>query len=487
MNLNVPTNTAGRRITELAIVAALCAGLAGCAAGPGYVQPVLNTPQSYQHAPAPTTATGAVARLDQWWNGFHDPLLNVIIERVQINNLDLEIAMARVQQARAAARLGEANLMPRGELGLQAASQRQSLQSPIGTIAHNFPSYERDTTLYDSNVGASWEVDLSGGLHHAGEAALADAQASEAERMAVRVTVEADAADAYFRILGLQQRITLAQGQVKADADLLEVVDLRLNRGLGTRQEQAEAQARLAQVRASLPPLRHELDTQLNRLDILMGAVPGSFASEFSSELNATWREPAVPFLAGKLNPAELLQRRPDVLAAERRLAASHARIGVATAEYYPKLSLSALIGFEGLDTAAMNSATFQPGLLAGLHWRLFDFGRIDAEVAQAKGANAEALIRYRSAMLHATEDVENALSAQAELALERKELKNEVDADWRARMAAEDAYKGGVTGIVELLEQDRQLLASRDQLARVDADSARAAVAAFRALGGGW
>ncbi len=134
-----------------------------------------------------------------------------------------------------------------------------------------------------------------------------------------------------------------------------------------------------------------------------------------------------------------------------------------------------------------MNGSTFQPALLAGLHWRLFDFGRVDAEVAQAKGANAEALIRYRSSMLHATEDVENALSLQTTLAQQRRELQTEVEADVRARGAAEDAYKGGVTGMAELLEQDRQLLASRDQLAVAEAGSARATVAAFRALGGGW
>jgi outer membrane protein TolC len=159
----------------------------------------------------------------------------------------------------------------------------------------------------------------------------------------------------------------------------------------------------------------------------------------------------------------------------------------VASSEYYPKLTLSALLGFEGLNSAAWSAANFQPQALLGLHWRLFDFGRVDAEVAQAKGVNAEALARYRSAMLKATEEVENALSLQLQFGAERQELSNEVGADQRARTASEQAYQGGVTGIAELLEQDRQLLAARDQLLVAQTGAARASVATYRALGGGW
>jgi len=475
--------TQSRLPQRLILLAAVCASLAACAAGPNYVAPDMKLPASYQHATPPAMEHSPPQ--DSWWEGFHDPHLTRIVQRVQAQNLDLELAFARVQQARAAAHLAGANLMPKGELGLQAAGQRQSLESPIGEIASNFPGYRRTETLIDSGVGASWEIDLSGGLQRAREAAVADAQATDADRLAVKVMVQADAADAYFRVRAAQSRIALARDQIKTDAALLDLINLRMKEGLGTRQEQAEAQARVAQVRAVVPPLQHELDTQLNRLDILMGAVPGTYAAELRADVGQAGYDQ--PTLGGELKPQDLLRRRPDVVAAERRLAASNARIGVAMSAYYPKLSLSGIVGFEGLDTASMNGNTFQPAILAGLRWRLFDFGRVDAEVAHAKGANAEALIRYRSAMLQATEDVENALSLQTTLAVERKELQTEVDADLRARDAAEDAYKGGVTGMAELLEQDRQLLASRDQLAVADGDSARATVAAFRALGGGW
>ena len=195
-----------------------------------------------------------------------------------------------------------------------------------------------------------------------------------------------------------------------------------------------------------------------------------------------------MPAISTAQGPADLLRRRPDVIAAERRVAAANAQSGVATAEYYPKVSISALLGFESLSGGKLlSAASFQPDALAGLRWRLFDFGRVDAEVAQAKGANAEALANYRKAMLRATEDVENSIVTLTQTEMQSQELATEVDAQRRARDASEDAYKGGAIGLYEVLDQDRQLLAAQDQLASAHIDDARAAVATFCALGGGW
>jgi outer membrane protein TolC len=198
--------------------------------------------------------------------------------------------------------------------------------------------------------------------------------------------------------------------------------------------------------------------------------------------------EMRVPAIALSQGPADLLRRRPDVIAAERRLAASNAQIGAAMAEYYPKVTLSALLGLSSLGTSGLlTAASLQPQAAAGLRWRLFDFGRIDADVARAKGANAEALAAYRKAVLRAAEDVENAVVTLTQLEDQHAELAQEVDAHARARDASELAYKGGAVSLYEVLEEQRQLLTSRDQMARVNADNARAAVATFRAAGGGW
>lgn len=478
---------ASHRFTlRMAAVAAAVIGLAGCTVGPNYVRPDVKTNSEYvsqsilgqreAHPPAPT--------LDTWWTGFDDPELTRIVSRVLEQNLDLAAAMARVDQARAAAREAGAQLAPQGSLDASVQQQSQSLQSPLGKIGSKFPGYSRSQTLANIGVGASWELDLFGGLHRGAEAADAEAQAAEATQAGVRITVAAEAADAYFQVRGGQERIAIAQQQIDTQQQLVNLVEERLKGGLATSLEEAQAHALLLEASATLPPLRVTLAQQLNRLDVLMGAAPGTYAAELQSS-SQQFDVPAIGTAGG---PDMLLHRRPDVIAAERKLAASSARIGVATAEYYPKVSLGALLGFEGLNSGSLlSSAAFQPQAMLGLHWRLFDFGRIDAEVAQANGANAEALAQYRQSMLQATEDVEDAIVNLAELENEHRELTQEVTAHQQARAAAEDSYKGGAVSLIEVLDEDRQLLTARDQLARVHADDARAAVATFRALGGGW
>jgi outer membrane protein TolC len=182
--------------------------------------------------------------------------------------------------------------------------------------------------------------------------------------------------------------------------------------------------------------LRTALEAQLNRLDVLMGAQPGTYATELSKPAEI----PSAPAIPPGQSASDLLRRRPDVIAAERHLAASNARIGVAIAEYYPKVSLSALLGFESLSASHVwSAASFQPEATAGLRWRLFDFGRVDAEVAQADSANAQVLLTYRQTVLRATEDVENAFMALAQLELQTHDLVTEVDALARARTPRND------------------------------------------------
>lgn len=492
----IPTAyTARSRLTAALLAAAV---LTGCAVGPEYKQPAAPLAPGYQayHGAAALAARKAelpAPPLDTWWNGFNDPDLQRIVARVLEQNLDLAAAMARVDQARAASHLADAQLLPSGSLNASALHQRQSLNSPAGRLASAAPGYNREQSLFDIGAGASWELDVAGGLQRASQAASAEAQAAEADRLGVRVSVAAEAADAYFRVRGAQRRIALAQQQVANNARLLELVRLRLADGLAASREAAQAEALVAQARATIPPLRIELEMQLNRLDVLMGAAPGTYAAELAppaagSASSAAVDHTRVPAIELSQGPADLLRRRPDVIAAERRLAASNAQIGAAMAEYYPKVTLSALLGVSSLGSGGLlSAAALQPQVGAGLRWRLFDFGRVDAEVARAKGANAEALAAWRKAVLHAAEDVENAVVSLTQLELQHGELLDEVDAHTRARDASELAYKGGAVGLYEVLEEQRQLLASSDQMARVRTDSARAAVATFRAAGGGW
>ena len=472
------------RTELLSLIAA--AALAGCAVGPAYQAPELPVPFAYHGGTALAARDGEAAPpgLADWWRGFDDPELARIVERTIAQNLDLAASQERVAQARAVAAHASASRLPVAGLDASVARERQSLESPLGKIASGFPGYERTQTLEQVGVGASWETDIAGGLRRGEEAADAELAVAQAEHVGVRVSLAAEAADAYLRVRGAQARLAIAQGQIDNESQLVDLVKLRRDKGLGTAREVAQAEGVLLQAQATLPPLRREMAAQLFRLDVLTGVAPGTSEPELTAAPTA-FKVPAIDTAGG---PAELLRRRPDVIAAERRLAASNARIGVAMAGYYPSFSLSGALGFESLDAGKLlSAAAFQPVALAGLHWRLFDFGRVDAEVAQARGANREALLRYRASMLRATEDVENAIVSLTELEHQHALLVREVDAHLQARDAAQDAWRGGAISLVEVLDEDRQLLAAQDLLASVRTDDARAAVAAFRALGGGW
>jgi len=461
--------------------------MAGCAVGPNYQKPAM-TLAPFHAAPAGGVAgRGAAPPLDRWWDGFDDPELTGIVVRALAQNLDLAAALARVDQARAAAREAGAQLLPTLDATASASWIHDSLESPIGSIGRHLPGFHRDGALYDLGAAASWEIDLFGGLRRGSEAARAEAEAAEAARLGVRVSVAADAADAYFEVRGDQARLAVAQAQVATDAQLRDLVRQRFTEGLGSAREADQADALLAGARASLQPLRIDLEAELDRLDVLMGAQPGTYAAELSAPGASLGAIPAAPTVGG-LSPEAVLRRRPDVIAAERRLAASNARIGQAIAEYYPKVSVAALLGFESASADHLfRAATFRPEAIAGLRWRLFDFGKIDAEVAQAKGANAEALADYRKSVLVAAQDVETAFTALVELQAHEIDEDAQVAALSKARDLSQRAYASGAIPLTDVLDANRQLLAAQDELEKTRADVGRAAVQTFRAMGGGW
>jgi len=474
--------------TPKAIISGLIisAALAGCAVGPDYVAPKTEmTPFHNTQAVANRQTTLPAPKLDIWWTGFNDPMLETIVQRALDQNLDLQAAIARVAQSRAAAQAAGAALLPTIDANTSYTAEHQSTQSPLGALASAFPNYSRDQKEYVVGATASWEIDLAGGLRRAHSAAHDEEQAAEANQLGTRITVAADAADAYLQIRGLQMRLAVAQNQIDTDAHLLELVQARVQAGAATLREVAQAEALLRQARASIPVLRIGLEAQLNRLDVLMGAQPGAYATELSTNAGAI---PDIPAIGANDQPIDVLRRRPDIIAAERHLAATSEEIGVAISDYYPKISLSGALGFDSITSNHFLSAkSFQPVGTGALQWRLFDFGKVDAEVKQARGANAEALAQFRQAALKATEDVEDAFITLSQTELRVRELEQEVTALTRARDLSEKAYRAGSITLTDVLDADRQLLGSRDDLDATRADAARAAVRTFRALGGGW
>lgn len=465
------------------IVASLSAG---CAVGPDYVRPNVRMPERFQGQAAvdrrPATAS---ADLATWWTGFGDPLLTRFVALALEQNLDLAQASARIAQARAGLGAATAALLPSGNVGGQAARAYQSVETPLGRVLNSTPGFDRYGNDYEANLSASWELDVFGGLRRGREAALAEYQASEAGAAATRLAVAAQTADIYITIRGLQGRLDVARRQVKTQQDLLSTINLLYGKGLAAELQVNQAQGALAQVRASVPVLETSLDAAMNALDVMVGSQPGTHRAELAEAGDI----PSAPQIGATGSPGELLRRRPDLIVAERRLAASNARIGVAIAEYYPKLSLSGLIG-SATSVASGNlftSGASQAAGVLGLRWRLFDFGRIDAQIDQAKGQEAERLAAYRLAALHATEDVENAFSALVKREEQEAVLTQGVDSLGRARAASFAAYRKGVVSLVEVLQADENLLRASDERVQAKTESARAAVAAFKALGGGW
>jgi NodT family efflux transporter outer membrane factor (OMF) lipoprotein len=468
-----------RALPGLAVLA-LSGSLAACMVGPDYQRPAMGLPTSFHNAPA----TAAAEPTDAWWRAFNDPELTRVVEAALAGSQDLAAAEARLRQERALARLAGAQLLPSAEFDARAAGQHQSLDSPVGEIASHFPGYKRDQALYDIGAGASWEVDLFGGNRRAAQAAHADARAAEATRAAVRLSTAAEAADAYLQIRALQARLDIARRQANTARGLTDLVARRQGEGLASDREARQARATLEGVEARLPPLRAALEAQGARLDILMNQVPGADRDLIDHPAAA----PDAPRPTAADGPAGLLRRRPDVVAAERRLAAADARIGAAIGDYYPKLSLSGLLGAESLHTSnLLTNGAYQPQAVAGLRWRLFDFGRIDAEVDAAKARRAEALAAYRQTVLRAAGDVETAFSALVESEAEADALARQIDDLTHARGQAQMAYENGAISLIEVLDADRGLLEASDRLAQAKADADRAAVAAYRALGGGW
>lgn len=466
----------------------LLAGLGGCSVGPDYAKPEMQLePFHNRSVNLATNAQGdsnSSVELAAWWKSSNDPQLASIVEQVLVQNLDLAAAIARVEQSRAAAQAAGAELYPTVDFEGSATKQRQSLQSPLGTLSRNLPGYDRNQKELTSGAVASWELDLAGGLRRGASAAEAIAQAAEAEHMGTRISVVAEAADAYTQVRGYQARLSVAADQIETDEHLLRLVQVRHRLGEVTERDEAQAQALLKQARASVPLLRISLEAQLNRLDVLMGNQPGRAAGL----LDNVTQIPTLPSVTASLTPTDLLRRRPDIIAAERQLAASNERIGVAIADYYPKVSLSGALGYDSVTGNHMfTSQAFQPSIGGLIRWRLFDFGKIDAEVANAKGVNAEALAHYRQAVLKGCEDVENALVTVVQTEERRKELTDEVSSLTRARDLSERAYKSGAITLTDVLDANRELLVARDSLSSTQADSTRAAVSLYRSIGGGW
>ncbi|WP_321851952.1 TolC family protein [Pseudomonas paraveronii] len=460
--------------------------VAGCSVGPDYSEPKVELPERFSAiAPATPTVDATPSDLTVWWKTFNDPVLSQLINRALEQNLDLAQATARIEQAHAGLGAANAALLPSATVSGQAARARQSLETPLGQALNSDPSYNRYGSAYEANLNAGWELDVFGGLRRGKEAAVADYQAAQAAAVATRLAVVAQTADLYISIRGLQARLEIARKQVETRQQLLSTIEYLYAKGLAAELQLNQTQGSLNQAQATVPVLQAGLDSAMNALDVMLGKPPGTYTAQLAQSTPI----PDVPHLASLGSPADLLRRRPDLIVAERRLAASSARIGEAISEYYPKFSVGALLGSATSvsSTNLFSNDASQASAVLGLRWRLFDFGRINAQIDLAKGQEAEALAAYRQSVLRASEDVETAFSVLINREQQFKHLAQGEAAFTKARDRSLTAYEKGVVSLIEVLNADENVLAASDGRAQAQTESARAAVATFKALGGGW
>lgn len=440
--------------------------------GPDYQAPDLRLPGKWS-ASAEGQA-GDQARLARWWSQFGDEKLDWLIEQALTGNLDLKLAQARLHQARASRQLAEAGLYP-----TVSASTSGSRSKSSDAIA---PQPAR--TLYDAGFDANWEIDIFGGNRRGIEAATADLAASQASLDDTRVSLVAELARNYVELRSQQRRIAIARDNLASQSETLQITEWRYQAGLARASEVEQARASREQTRAGIPDLEVSLAAAENRIALLLGRNPG----ELHDMLAEVKPLPAVPASVAAGIPADVLRQRPDLIAAERTLAAETARVGQKLAQRFPSLTLSGSFGWQAYSFGALGGAgTITRALGGTLAATLFDGGRLRSQVEVQNAVQEQALVSYQSRVLSALEEVENALTGYA-AARERVDARRA--AAEAARTAAElsrNLYQSGLADFQQVLETQRTQLTAEDGLAAADATLRTSLIALYKALGGGW
>lgn len=457
-----------------ALIAGVALVLSGCmTVGPDYHAPQPAVPA--QWSAAADTGLADEAMLTAWWRQFHDEVLDGLVADALQANTDLATAQAKLREARARRRLAGAQLGPSVNANASATRRHTSAASGTG----------RTTELYSAGFDASWEPDVFGGLRRGVEAAEADLGASTERLHDTQVSLVAEVALNYIDLRTAERRLAVTEANVAALQEAYDLTRWRLQAGLVSDLDAAQAETELESARAALPSLRTSATEARNRLAVLLGRTP--------VELGARLAEPtaAVPVAGGAVStgiPADVLRRRPDVRAAERDLAAQTARVGVAQAARYPSFSLSGSLGVEALTVGALgDSGTVTRSLLGSITAPIFDAGRLRANVDIQDAVLEQTRLAYRAAVLTAVEDVENALTAVADTTERRAQLERAVASARSARDIAEQRYASGLVDFLSVLDSQRTLLNLEDQLASSNGDLARAQIQLYKALGGGW
>jgi NodT family efflux transporter outer membrane factor (OMF) lipoprotein len=525
--------------------------IGGCNVGPDYKAPEVHVTPGYGEVGGPTTVpstqmsrtTPAPIPLAEWWTTFRDPELDSLIERAVKSNWDLRQATSRVRQARAqlatvtpdeyptvntdggyshargsknvtipsslfggasssgassgstggstpssigrvfrAEQVGANNTSSGSSSGSSggAAAGNPQLQSPLG--AGGLPGV--DTDLWQVGFDASWEIDVFGGTRRNIEASNADVAAAIEDRRDTLVSLLGEVARDYIDLRGSQRELEIVQQNLRSQEDTLGLTRDRFNNGVATQLDVARAAAQVATTAAQIPTIVSSIRQSVHALSVLLAEQPEALDDELSKVAPIPPVPPEVPVGL----PSDLMRRRPDIRRAERQLAAATARIGVATADLFPKFSITGLLGLDSTQPKHIfDYGSHYYEIAPGFTWPIFDAGKIRANIRVQTESQQQAVATYQQAVLNALRDVEDALVVYENEQVRRKALAEAVDADKQAVDLATDQYKQGVADFLTVLDAQRELYAAQDALVQSDRTVSGNLVTLYKALGGGW
>jgi multidrug efflux system outer membrane protein len=456
--------------------------VSGCAVGPDYTSREPDVAAEWVDSgalAAPESVPG------QWWRMLGDPELDELLRKAAASNLDIGIARTRIEQARAVRGIARSAFWPQAELDARYTNFEQSIESPgAGGTLIDAGLIPRDVDFYTASLDASWELDLFGGRRREAEAAAARLQSAIAEAEAVRLSVLSETATAYFEMRGAEERLAIARRNLASQARTLELTRRKVESGLARRIDELRAEAQWNAARARLPSLAAAMRAANYRLAVLTAERPEAPAGTAPDGPSLPPSPGAVP--VGMR--ADVLRRRPDVQAAERALAAATAEVGVAKADFFPRLVLSASYGFEAEEAGDIGSGRARTtALVPFVRWPLFQGGRLRANLEGADARALAAALQYEKAILQALADAESAIAAYSEENSTLARLDAAADASAEAADIAQRLYEQGLTDFLTVLDAQRRRDEAADALAQSHTRVLLNLARLYKSLGGGW
>lgn len=462
------------------LAAAMMAAASGCKVGPD--RQAWHDPLRSEWRQQLDETLHTDGALDQtWWTGFNDPALNRLVDRSVAQNLSLHEAAARIQESRARLGVSRGGLFPTvNQTGSYKRIDNSDNGSPSGITELESPPFD----LWSTGFDVSWEIDIFGAVRRTMEAARADLYASVENRNALQVTLLGDVGTNYVTLRAIEQRVINAAENVRIQEETVRITQKRFQAGAVSELDVSQATTLLYRTRSAIPLLQRERDLAVNRLCVLQGEQPRNLDEIIEPKGSI----PRPPVRIGIGIPINLVRQRPDIRRAEWEAVAQSARIGVATADLYPRFSLTGIFTLDSVELSQLfdgHSLAMRVG--PEVRWNILNFGRVRSNIAVQDAQFDQAVTRYRQAVLEAVEEVENAMAGYCRYRESEKELSQAVNAARSAARTAADQYKAGAVSFQTLLDAARSLALTQDEHIAAQGNVTLSVVQLYKALGGGW